>query len=129
MERGRERKQKVQKAGTVIVDNSGPNREPKAKRPKKGNEGVPPNWKGGGQTAIREANSPSTEEVCQIMPQSLAEHDRFRIKELLGKTAVAEKDAISFERRNVEFEEKCVELKEESKAKDRNKSKLQMRFR
>ncbi len=72
-------------------------------------------WKDKGQAAILAANCPSTEELRQIMQQSLAEHNGRYIKELTDKPTTTERDTNYFKRQSVELEERCVVLEEKNR--------------
>eukprot|EP00579_Thalassiosira_antarctica_P011874 CAMPEP_0201922158 /NCGR_PEP_ID=MMETSP0903-20130614/10260_1 /ASSEMBLY_ACC=CAM_ASM_000552 /TAXON_ID=420261 /ORGANISM="Thalassiosira antarctica, Strain CCMP982" /LENGTH=1269 /DNA_ID=CAMNT_0048459237 /DNA_START=92 /DNA_END=3901 /DNA_ORIENTATION=- len=124
------RAQKVRKAGMMIMDNTNFSKQKRgAKRPKKGHASLKseenneaPN---GHQAAA--ANGPSTEEMRQIMQQSLAEHNSHRIEELVAKSAAAERDAAHYKQRYEELEEKYNLLDAQVRAKEGSESELSTR--
>ncbi|KAL7539613.1 hypothetical protein ACHAXR_009451 [Thalassiosira sp. AJA248-18] len=77
--------------------------------------------------ALLPPTGPSTEEMRQIMQQSLAEHNSARIEELVAKSAAATRDADHYKQRYQELQSKYDSLEEQVKSREGSESELQSR--
>ena len=78
-------------------------------------------------TTVATTAGPTSEEMRQIMAQSLAEHNSSRIEELVAKAASSERDAAHYKSRYEELSSKYNTLQEQFKSMEGTDNELQLR--